>query len=566
MKDITVMIIGLLIVVCVGTVVGVLLKRRVHKMVDRVDQRRLEIYHRNIPEEIAKVKKLTMSGQTEKQFESWRALWDQLVDVRLPNLEEALVEVESLTARYKMKAAKVALAEVEQELTEINVQLDKMVAEIGQFVEAEKENRADIEGVRASYRKLSALLIQKRVAFGESLSALDAEMADMKQQLALFEQLTENGDYLQARTLLIALIERLSQLEGQAAVIPTLLVKAKTTFPHELSQLIVGIRQMEDSGYHLASFRLDEKVAALQSVVEVAYNEIGALQVDEASARLTAVEREIEDLYEVLEKEVQSQKQLQAMLPSFKEIVANVKGQLDALLNETIHVKKSYLLSEAEANLHELLRKELMQHQQQLQVIVDMTEAENETFTATNEKAVLWRQQMQSLSDKVAQGLERLRCLRKEELQAKEVVTRLRTVMLETKRKLHKSNIPGVPVILIEALDEAEQKVNTAKEALTHTPLEMDKIEQWLNEAIALVEDNATQAETLINDARLAEQVIQYSNRYRGKSTEVRERLLHAEQAFLAYEYQQAIEVAQEAVASYDGDVVQKVTQLLNTK
>lgn len=65
----------------------------------------------------------------------------------------------------------------------------------------------------------------------------------------------------------------------------------------------------------------------------------------------------------------------------------------------------------------------------------------------------------------------------------------------------------------------------------------------------------------MVETAKLAEHSIQYSNRFRGQSETVREALNEAEEAFLRYEYDLALDLVQKAVSKYEPDLINKVTR-----
>ncbi len=196
--------------------------------------------------------------------------------------------------------------------------------------------------------------------------------------------------------------------------------------------------------------------------------------------------------------------------------------------------KKSYLIAKEETQLQTALQKDLRQSQSQLNVIVDVTENQKQTFSSIYEMAEKWLEQMESLSNGIKESIERLQRLRKEEIKAQEKVNQLREVLLETKRIVYKSNLPGVPVSHLESLDQAEGKLTEAKEALSQLPLEMNQVEDLVSEAGTEIEENAKEITQMVETAKLAEHSIQYSNRFRGQSETVREALNEAEEAFFA--------------------------------
>ncbi len=547
--------------ITIGTAAGIFIRRHIHKAVDELDERKMNILNRNISDEISKVKKLRMAGETEQKFEAWRKDWDEIIETILPSIEEQLLEVEEFAGKYRIRKAKDQLSWVENRMVTVEQQLDMMVEDIEHLVSAEKKNRAEITDIKQTYHKLSGDLLKRRGSFGEAIQALDAVMAKVKRTLVSFEESTENGSYLQARKQLLEMTNELEEVNAKMERLPQLLIQARSTLPSDLKNLQSGIKHMEEDGYHLTSFSFGTRIEQFNEDVEGAYELLKELQVDEAAATLEAVHTGMEQIYENLEAEVTYKNKLHEQLPVLKEKVGKASEMMQQLLHETTHVQKSYLIAEEETHLQHALQKDLTQAQSQLNVIVDVAENQKQTFSSIYEMCEEWLKYMDQLTNGIAESVNRLKRLRKDELKAKDTVSRLREVMLETKRILHKSNLPGVPVTHLESLDKAENKVVQAQEALRQLPLEMESVEKLVEEAILEVEKNAEEIKAIVEKAQLAELSIQYSNRYRMQDDSVRTALDEAEEAFLRYEYEYALELVQAAVRDYEPDLLNKVTK-----
>ncbi|GAF15226.1 LOW QUALITY PROTEIN: septation ring formation regulator EzrA [Bacillus sp. JCM 19045] len=558
--DILVIIISILLVlITVGTAVGIFIRRTIHKSVDELDERktsyltaicRMKLPKKNYVCQVRQNKNLKLGVKTGMK------LLSQFSQVLKNNLI-----LRNWLGNIEFERRKNNLSWVENRLITVEQQLDIMVEDIDRLVSAEQKNRAEISSIKEMYQELSSELLKRRGSYGEVIRELINEMQENKEALTSFEESTENGSYLQARKQLIEIKERLTTLNEQMDRIPFLLVQARTTLPGELRNLQIGIKQMEDDGYHLGSFSFDTKIDHFQSELERAGAALKELKVTEANTILETIQQETEQMYETLEDEVSFKNKLQSKLPVLREKVADASDQMQKLLHETTHVQKSYLIAKEETQLQTALQKDLRQSQSQLNVIVDVTENQKQTFSSIYEMAEKWLEQMESLSNGIKESIERLQRLRKEEIKAQEKVNQLREVLLETKRIVYKSNLPGVPVSHLESLDQAEGKLIEAKEALSQLPLEMNQVEELVSEAGTEIEKNAKEITQMVETAKLAEHSIQYSNRFRGQSETVREALNEAEEAFLRYEYDLALDLVQKAVSKYEPDLINKVTR-----
>ena len=85
---------------------GFFMKKKYYKEMDRLEAWKIEISTRPVLSEMQKVKQLNMNGQTEENFERWRNIWDDILTVQLPDLEELLLNAEEYIDKYRLKKLK----------------------------------------------------------------------------------------------------------------------------------------------------------------------------------------------------------------------------------------------------------------------------------------------------------------------------------------------------------------------------------------------------------------------------------------------------------------------------
>jgi septation ring formation regulator len=84
-----------------------------------------------------------------------------------------------------------------------------------------------------------------------------------------------------------------------------------------------------------------------------------------------------------------------------------------------------------------------------------------------------------------------------------------------------------------------------------------------LNQALIDVEKLANYTQEMVEQAYLAEQVIHYGNRYRGKYLNLSEKLLEAELAFRNFDYARSLEEAATALERIEPGALKRIQSLL---
>lgn len=120
-------------------IIGYFVKRKNFTYIDRLEAWKIELMNRPVLDEVSKIKKLKMAGETEEYFERWRTAWDEIVTEELPNVEEMLYEAEDLVEKYRFSKAKQVYTKIETSLKEAEMKIDEMVANLHDIIGSEEK-------------------------------------------------------------------------------------------------------------------------------------------------------------------------------------------------------------------------------------------------------------------------------------------------------------------------------------------------------------------------------------------------------------------------------------------
>ncbi|MFC0557951.1 septation ring formation regulator EzrA [Halalkalibacter alkalisediminis] len=543
-------------IIAIFILVSSMLRKRIYKEVDRLEEWKNGILNRDVPEEIGKVKRLHMSGQTEEKFETWRNEWDEIVSGILPDIEERLFDIEDLAAKNRFKKAKQLIDITEKRLNGIEEQIKQLLEEVEQLVQSEEQNRTEIDEVRVAYKDISTMVTKKRGSLGAGLPLIDDKLDRINELLDLFDQATGDGSYLQAREHLVEANTLINELKELVEQYPKLLVQVETKIPAELNEIRVGIEEMKEAGYQLDAFSLDSRLEQIESELEKVKVDLVDLKCEGASNKLVEFSNQIEQLYDTLDLEVDSKLYVEAKLNELNEKVMQVKTKVDTLISETLDAQQSYFVSKQQLDSQKKLSENVVDLTNDLYVLYDISDKQKQTYTSIREMVDEWQAELEEMDELIEQEKATLFELREDERKAKEMLLTLHETMMELHRTLKKSNIPGLPERALNQLKDVEEKLIEASDHLEKTPLEMGRINILVKEAEELVVKNKEVIQETIELARLAENVIQYGNRYRSSSDSVAAGLLEAELLFRQYEYEEAVQCAVQVIEKYEPNVL----------
>ncbi|MGV3488664.1 MAG: septation ring formation regulator EzrA [Tuberibacillus sp.] len=551
-------IVGIIVMAAAIVIYGSVMRRRIFKQIDRFESWKIDIMNRPVTEQIARIKDLKMVGETEKKFEIWRSDWDEIITTELPLIEEKLFDAEEYADRFQFKKAQSAVEDIQRNLEIIENQISEMLKDLNEVVESEEKNRQDIVSVKEQFHSLKKDLITKRPLYKDAGVYIEGRLLQIETDLSHYEQQTNEGNVIKAREILVSAKEQLDELTGIVEEIPDLYRDILTVLPKQIADIENGISDMVEEGYSLEHLNLDEQIAQFRKHIQLYEESMKKAEYDIVKEGLQNTFEQVEWIYNRLEKEVESRKLLREDTPIVRRDLEIVGEKIKAINKETEIVKQSYLIEEEDLRTQSEIDQTFKKLEQEFNEVDKVLGEKKQAFSIIHEKIEDMREHIEVLRDSVDQFKELLTNLRKDELLAKETLQQLRETLLDARRKVRKSNLPGIPNAYLTIVEDGEEILGEVSHKLDMKPLEMQVIHQLLDEArekIALVNEKTDE---MVESAILTEQLIQYGNRYRSRYPELDAALREAEKYFRSYNYSEAVEMAAAAIYKIDPGVIKR--------
>lgn len=539
-------IIGLFLVL---TIYSAWQRRQLYKEVDRLENEKIQMMNEPVAEELKRIKGLTMSGETEERFEQWREEWDYIVTKLLPDIEERLFDIEELTNKYRFIRAKKNCSFVEEELTAIDKRMKEIIHEVDELVDSEEKNREEVEEVTREFDQARHQLMEQKASLGGAAETFSLRLSDLEGNFSLFEEHTEQGNYLQAREILLKTRQDIKQEVALMERVPEYLLRMEKDLPKKLDDIQSGMKDMEENGYNLKHFSISWKISEIRQRIITLLPLVERLQLDDVDAPLKKIDEEIEDIYETLEQEVLAREMSRKQVPALQEKVQALPELLDGLRAEIEAIKLNYQLDEAqekEALAFEQKEKDLTSR---FRALEDAYENQKQSFTSLQKQFAECEEDCDRLMENVQMMKDNFQEMRADEHKAAQELLNAKRMIQKAEKRIHRSNLPKIPENVLVHLEDAKERVEDARRELSEVPVAMKRV----NEKTEIAKKDAGESEHLVDhiikQAGLAERVIQYGNRYRSQSDHVQINLLKAEDRFRTGLFDEAVQLSLEAVS-----------------
>lgn len=526
---------------------------------DRLESWKIDLTNRPVMDEMSKVKQLNMTGQTEELFEGWRHDWDELVTVKLPNLEELLFDAEDYIDKYRFNKAKEVQRNIESKLVEIENEIEKIISELNELVSSEEKNRMEIEKLKEEYRETKKSLLAHRHSFGKAESNLETQLDDIMLKIQEFDEKTESGNYLEAREIVLTIKNLLETIQVKMDRIPQLLVECQTIMPNQISEIKEGYYEMAQQGYYLEHIPLEEKLEDFERDLEDYIGYLEGTEITVVEKGLKEFKESVELMYDLLEKEVHAKRYIHEQGNRTKELLETIHEDNYDLKQEILHVQQSYHLTGSELEVHHQLELQLLVLDKRLQVLEEKIKNNASAHTLISEELKEIKDELDTVRDGQINYVDKLLDLRKDEMAAREQIKDLGKKITETVRLVSKSNIPGLPEEYKYLFDDGNESIQNLVLKLEEKPLDIHAVQQYLEVAVLTIEKLTNKTNEMVENVILAEKVIQYGNRYRSKYQSVAKGLLEAEKSFRRFDYQSALEQAATSIEEIDPGAMKKI-------
>lgn len=554
-------IVGIALIIIVIIIIALLLRKRLYDSVDRLEGWKVDIMNRNIAAELSLMKELNLTGETLEKFDKWKDRWEMIVTDELANVEMSLFDSEAYADSYKFKAARNSLEETEAQLATIETDLESILTQLNELLETEEASRKGVEELRPTLKGMKQHLKDDKELYGRGSLRFENEFEELNKALITYDELVENGQYHQAKEIVDQVKKEIEQNQVEMKEYPDLYQACKIDLPEQLKELSDGLEEMEADGYpikHLG-FKEEIKIQLVELLESVKKMEVKGL--DESKEVIPKIELRVQEMYDLLEKEVEARKYLETELPIYSETLETFEESFIHTQEEVATLKEAYYFAADDLEKVETIEKSFKNLKAEETLLNEQLEGKLEVLSKLQARLETAFSQFEQLEIDHQEFIEDIHMLRKDENQARKNLGILRNELNAAIRKLRMNNLPGVPDSIWKYVDSADDESEKVVQELSKTPLDMKAIQKALADAEIKVDETKEQIDSVIEQAYLTERVIQYANRYRNSNSSLAESLVESEKLFKEYEYELALETAAAAIESVEPGALKNIEE-----
>ncbi|OUQ88402.1 negative regulator of septation ring formation [Brevibacillus brevis] len=600
----------------IGLIYAMIRRRAIFAQVDDVEDWKEELVEKINVIEVEKPLRRS-SGMTEVRYHHLADKKENLLRIRIPDVEMMILDAEEACDRFRFTLALGMLNEAREAITKIEDELDELKTDTSKVAVTKQENKVVVPEIGKQVEQMERRLSDLRLEYGLSFHELKASLDEVDTMRKLVKTARAAGDDIAAYETTQKAQQVLEQVGQAMELIPKLVQRVKKELPEEFKHLEEGIEQAVRDGFDLKQDSLDNAllqakqlvmsaksaleegslemvlthVKAFEVLIDATYQAIedGVLARDEAAATVYA-EVELEPqaegnqgkdepdfVQEEKSAEVGAMEQddsLQQVAATSAPVEPEIRTPEPTLASEIEHsaseenpgmttsfqqtkVEEERAVRGRSSELSEAERSVLLQAIPQLfnkKAKKPAPEVKAEEPVYEEEEYELVMPKNQPEQEEmIPEEEEQAYLVIETEDDALDELERISNTLVRVRQQIKRSYLPGIPDQLKYMFEEVVQTLGRVQTIMEQYRYDLEEVAMLVQDASDLVGETERMAERIIATCQMAEGAIQYTNRYRRQNRQVNELLTKAEISFRQLAFAEAYQLAEEARLVIEG-------------
>ena len=553
----------LLIIVVLGAIgygVAHYLSQKQSKVIEELGVKKQKLMTVPIADILFTLKNLNLTGQTKRTYETWQATWQTITRFRFPEIEASLVSAEQYTQRLNFVKGSQISNQASQLIEETKAEVDKIYTALQKLLDSEKKNREELEVLQERYASMRKDLLAHSFSFGEALESLEKRLSYLELDFTKFNTLTNEGDHLEAKEVLGRIETEMQDFEQIVEEVPKYLKEIEEEYEDQVADLKEGYQKMVEEHYQFPKISIPAEIQKIEEIIAVAREHIKATELEEARQQLDKVAREIDQLYAVMETEIEA-----------KEFVKRNRAQVERKLNQVLQsnryvnievdrVSQNFVLSNNEFNRVQDFAKQLEKEQEAVAYYSKALQNQQVPYSIVKEHYEIVLNTLKEIDENQLSLVNTLTDLSQQEKSIRDGLDVFELDLRNMKRTIEKYHLPGLPKEYLELFFATSSRIEQLSQLMNRVKLDMTEI-TGLNQTIEDdVEKLDIMTEEIVDHAQLTEYMIQHANRYRLDHPEIDTAIQQAlEQFNHFYRYEESLAIIEKALNQVDPGSAQRV-------
>ena len=532
-NSIIIAIVVLLAIVVIFYVASMVLRKKTEDRIIALEERKEDLFDLPVQEEIDAVKKLHLVGQSQTVFREWNQKWIDLSSNSFADLENHIFEAEQLNDSFRFVRARASVDASESQIELMEEDVQSIREGISELTKQETINSSKIQDSLDLYDALRAEITDNADKYGVALGELEAQLDNIETEFNQFVDLNSTGDPIEASEVLETAEEHTIALGAIAERIPAIIEDMTVKYPKQLEELAQGYQEFLAQDFKLPeSVKVEERLQEVRDDLKQTTKFVEGFELDRADGYLDQIQMNLDGLYEIFEAEYKARRDVSKNAIIIKDYITHTRANNKNLLLEIDHVSQAYVLTGNEMGMIRGYQEQLEQLEAGANELLDVIAENAQPYSLLGKEVDTIISTLDDIEKNQLKISNDLQDLRKQEKAAQDAADTFDREIRILKRYVEKRNLPGLPQVYLDKFFATSERVQALFKELNKVKVNIDGVNHLVDVTTEDLSNLKDATDEMVDKARLAEDLMQYANRYKTTNETVAKSIARAYQLF----------------------------------
>lgn len=524
----------IVVVLVVALIVGAyyLFQRRTINKVNDLQALKQRLVGMHVEQKLQSGAQMSLTGESLEEFKQLQTDYEEVKTGHFDQIDRLADQIRNDVKGFNFVKVRNEIKHLEMLVEDTQKIVNHTRESLSDLEKIDIKHREAVSELEQKYQGLRKQLLSENFKFGPSIDQLEDALSKLEDEFAEFSTLTSQGDHVAAQEILTGLKQGTSHLETIIKKIPDLYKNLDVSYPEQLQELQGGYQTLNEENYQFTDANIPAEIANIDKQRTETLTKLSELEIETVEKAQSNIERQIDHLYDVMQKEIDARPEVQELVPEIARFIAHAQNQNHELVVELDRLSQNYTLDHGEIETSRGLSEQIKQvehsYQEDINAMHKHTGVDSQILVHFQEA----RETLTSIETQQAEINDGVADLQKDEERAKTTLKRFANEMRSIKRRVESLNLPGIPNDYMDYFFVVSDEIKKLDADISKIKINMEEITKQLLIVQSDLDTLQEKTADLRDSSQLAERLLQYANRLRIDNEEVDEAAEKAQDLF----------------------------------
>ena len=539
------LIIGLLLVAVILLIIIIknTQKSNLKKDIDDLNVRFNAV--KTIPLAFKLSKAQAMAKRSAETSDAVKVYYDKFIEAQkhIDQINEMMQGIEDEIAGRKFKDAREAVTIVKENIEDSEKEVADIDKFLEQFSEEENDQRESSAKLKEEFREIKLYIDKNPNSLSIAYDGIIKKVENIENLFSTSEEYMYINDYLNSQDCLVKIKDAIKDIKKCVVKIPELISDTKGVVPTLVDEVNRQYALTRQRGVYIKHLNIDKRLEEINKAINEDVKTLCNGEIGDVEKHNEELKAKLNELLSDLEKENKAYQDLKNVGDKIGENITNLK---------TLHnyVKVAYKKDKERFGIEDLdiyideCENRINGYQADYIIFNQDCLANEKAATVLIEEANKMIEETNKDKTVLADYKVKFDKNTTDEKRAKSQLMKLQVVLNEVEVKVLEYHLPTIADSYHDDLIAGREKIATIKDLLNEVPINIDKLNETLDEAIDFIYKFYNNVNNVVGMAIMVENAIVFGNKYRSTYPEVERDLSKAEFSYINGEYTKALTMA----------------------